>query len=97
MERQGRQLGTKAMIELLQLGGRHGHARLRKAIDSALQLGCTDAAAVRHLMTADDLVHQRPVCWWRSAAHSASTSACCHTCGPMTSCWWPVRHDEPAF
>jgi len=61
MERQGRQLGTKAMIELLQLGGRHGHARLRKAIESALQLGCTDAAAVRHLMTADDLVHQRPV------------------------------------
>jgi hypothetical protein len=49
------------MIELLQLGGRHGHARLRKAIESALQLGCTDAAAVRHLMTADDLVHQRPV------------------------------------
>jgi len=24
-------------------------------------LGCTDAAAVRHLMTADDLVHQRPI------------------------------------
>ena len=60
MERQGRQLGTKAMIELLQLGGRQGHARLRKAIESALQLGCTDAAAVRHLMTADDLLHQRP-------------------------------------
>ncbi len=60
MERQGRQLGTKAMIELLQLGGRHGHARLRKAIEAALQLGCTDAAAVRHLMTAADLVHQRP-------------------------------------
>ena len=49
------------MIELLQLGGRHSHARLRNAIESALQLGCTDAAAVRHLMTADDLAHQRPV------------------------------------
>ena len=49
------------MIELLQWGGRHGHARLRTAIQSTLQLGCTDAAAVRHLMTADDLVHQRPV------------------------------------
>ena len=34
---------------------------MRAAIESALQLGCTDAAAVRHLMTADDLVHQRPV------------------------------------
>ena len=61
MKRQGRQLGTKAMIELLQLGGRHGHARLRKAIESALHLGCTDAAAVAHLMTADDLVHHRPI------------------------------------
>jgi hypothetical protein len=47
------------MVELLQLRG-HAHARLRKAIESAHQLGCTDAAAVRHLMTAADLVHQRP-------------------------------------
>jgi transposase len=61
MERHGRQHGTKAMIELLQLGSRHGYDRLRTAIESALQLGCRDAAAVRHLMVSDELVHQRPV------------------------------------
>ena len=47
MERQGRQVGTKTMIELLQLGREQGFARLRVAIEAALDLGCTDAAAVR--------------------------------------------------
>ena len=60
MERQGRQLGTKTMIELLQLGREQGFARLRVAIEAALDLGCTDAAAIRHLMAAETLVHQRP-------------------------------------
>lgn len=54
MVRQGRQAGTKAMIELLQLGRRSGHARLRAAIEEALALGCTDSAAVRYLMTTPD-------------------------------------------
>jgi hypothetical protein len=61
MERHGRQHGTRAMIELLQLGSRHGYDRLRTAIESALQLGCMDAAAVRHLMVSHELAHQRPV------------------------------------
>jgi transposase len=60
IERHGRQDGTRAMIELLQVGRRLGDARLRRGIESALQLGCTDAAAVRHLMASDGLVHQRP-------------------------------------
>jgi len=60
MERHGRQAGTRAMIELLQLGRRLGYARLTTAIEAALQLGCTDAAAVSHLMAADGLAHQRP-------------------------------------
>jgi hypothetical protein len=60
MERQGRQLGTKTMIELLQLGREHGFARLRVAIEAALDLGCTDAAAVQHLLAAESLEHQRP-------------------------------------
>jgi len=59
MQRQGRQLGTKTMIELLQLGREHGFARLRMAIEAALELGCTDAAAVRHLLAAETLVHER--------------------------------------
>jgi len=60
MERQGRQGGTKALIELLQLGSRHGYGRLRSAIEAALWLGCTDASAVRHLLAADGLAHERP-------------------------------------
>lgn len=54
--RQGRQAGTKAMIGLVQLGRTHGHDRLRAAIEEALALGCTDSAAVRHLVTATDRV-----------------------------------------
>ena len=60
IQRHGRQDGTRAMIELLQLGRRLGAARLRSAIESALQLGCADAAAVQHLMATDGLRHQRP-------------------------------------
>jgi hypothetical protein len=48
------------MIQLLQLGREHGFARLRVAIEAALDLGCTDAAAVRHLVAAETLQHQRP-------------------------------------
>ena len=47
--RHGRSAGTRAMVELLQLGRRQGQQRLRAAIEQALDLGCTDAAAVRHL------------------------------------------------
>ena len=36
-----------------------GHARLRAAIEQAVALGCADAAAIRHLITADDLVRAR--------------------------------------
>lgn len=60
MERQGRQLGTKLMIELLLLGREHGFGQLRVAIEAALELGCSDAAAVRHLLAAETLMHERP-------------------------------------
>ena len=60
IERHGRQAGTKAMIGLLQLGRTHGQAALQGAIDAALVLGCTDEAAVRHLVTAQSLEHARP-------------------------------------
>ena len=53
--RQGKQAGTKALIELLQLGKTCGHERLREAIEQALALGCVDVAAVRHLVTAHTL------------------------------------------
>lgn len=58
--RQGRQAGTKAMIELLQLGRRYGQERLRAAVETALGLGCGDAAAVRHLLLAPSVAHHQP-------------------------------------
>ena len=60
IERQGRAAGTKAMIELLQLGRHHGQDRLRTAIETALALGCRDAAAIRHLLAAPTLAHHPP-------------------------------------
>lgn len=55
MQRQGKQKGTREMIELLRLGRSHGQEKLRTAIEAALGLGCADAAAVRYLLTASQL------------------------------------------
>jgi hypothetical protein len=55
MTRHGKQGGTKEMIGLLQLVSTHGHDALRAAIESALATGCSDAAAVRHLLQAVQL------------------------------------------
>ena len=41
------------------LGKRHGWDRLQQAVEQALALGCTDAAAVRHLLTATELGRPR--------------------------------------
>lgn len=54
-QRQGKQTGTREMIELLTLGKRHGWDRLQSAIETSLALGCSDAAAVRHLVSASEL------------------------------------------
>jgi transposase len=59
-QRLGKQEGTRAMIELLLVGRERGYDRLEQAIAQALELGCTDAAAVRYLMQASELAH-RPV------------------------------------
>jgi hypothetical protein len=55
MVRHGRQSGTREMIELVQLGRQHGYTKLDEALKQALQLGCSDTAAVQHLMTRDQL------------------------------------------
>lgn len=57
IERLGQSAGTREMIGLLQLGRAHGQDALRRAIETALELGCGDSAAVRHLLTAPDLAH----------------------------------------
>ncbi len=53
--RRGRAAGTKEMIGLLQLGRAHGHEKLRTAIETALALGCSDSAAVAHLLSTPHL------------------------------------------
>jgi transposase len=53
--RHGKQAGTRQMVELLKLLREFGRDRLRGAIEQALVAGCTDSAAVLHLLHADDL------------------------------------------
>lgn len=55
--REGKQAGTRTMIELLQQGSKHGWERLKLAVQEALEIGCTDAAAVRHLLVYGELSH----------------------------------------
>jgi len=57
--RHGRSEGTREMIELLELGAGHGWDRLRVAVEQSLSMGCHDGAAIRHLLTAEQL--NRPV------------------------------------
>ena len=57
IERQGRQSGTRAMVELVRAGRESGYAKLTTAIEQALDLGCADVAAIRHLMISDQLRH----------------------------------------
>jgi hypothetical protein len=47
------------MIELLVLGKRYGWDRLQQVVEQSLALGCTDAAAVRHQLTATELTRPR--------------------------------------
>ena len=60
MERHGKQAGTRQMVDLLKLGKQDSRVRLQEAIETALETGCTDAAAVQHLFYARDL--HRPAC-----------------------------------
>ena len=56
-EKQGRQDGTRSMVALLRLGREFGYARLETAVAQAMELGCTDVAAIRHLLMSDQLQH----------------------------------------
>jgi hypothetical protein len=51
-QRQGRESGTRAMIDVLLLGREHNPARVRQAVEEALQLGCSDVGAVHYLLGA---------------------------------------------
>ena len=60
IERHGRQKGTKAMIEVLQLGRQHGPECLKTAVETAITLGCQDPAAIQHLLEAPSLTRVVP-------------------------------------
>ena len=55
--KQGRQAGARAMVTLIRMGREFGPAKLEASVVEALALGCTDVAAIRHLLMADQLQH----------------------------------------
>jgi hypothetical protein len=52
-QRQGKQEGTRAMIDVLLLARECGPAQVRQAVEEALELGCSDVGAVRYLLSID--------------------------------------------
>jgi hypothetical protein len=50
IRRQGQAAGTRAMIEIVELGKKHSYAALTEALDQAIQFECWDQAAVRLLL-----------------------------------------------
>jgi transposase len=50
-QRQGKQEGTRAMIDILLLAREQGPARVRRAVEQALELGCSDVASVRYMLS----------------------------------------------
>jgi hypothetical protein len=59
-QRQGKQEGTRAMIDVLLLAREHGAGRVRKAVEQALELGCSDVGAVRYLLSVSGQEQQPP-------------------------------------
>jgi hypothetical protein len=57
--RHGRQGGTRAMVALLRLGREFGATKLQASVEQALALGCTDVAAIHHLLMTDQLQHAK--------------------------------------
>jgi transposase len=55
--KQGRQAGARAMVAVIRMGREFGYAKLEASVDAALELGCTDVAAIRHLLMTDQLQH----------------------------------------
>ena len=49
-ERQGKQDGTGAMIEVLLLSREYGAPRVRRAVEEALDMGCSNVASLRYLL-----------------------------------------------
>ena len=52
-QHQGKQEGTRAMIEVLMLGREYGAPALQRALGAALEFGCSDVGAVHLLLRAE--------------------------------------------
>ena len=52
-EREGRQAGTRAMVDVLLLAREHGSQRVREAVEESLELGCANLSAIRYLLRVD--------------------------------------------
>ena len=48
------------MIDVLLLAREHGPARVRQAVEEALELGCSDVGAVRYLLSINGQAQQPP-------------------------------------
>jgi len=55
--RHGRQAGARSMVAVIRMGREFGHAKLEATVAEALELGCTDVEAIRHLLMDDQLQH----------------------------------------
>ncbi len=60
MFRQGRQNGTREMVEIIKLGKKRGYDPLQNAVAAAEELGCSDIGAVLYLLGAEKLKRQKP-------------------------------------
>ena len=58
-QRHGRSVGTREMITLVRVGSVTGWGRLIAAVEEALRLGVTDAAAVLHILNMPDPEQRR--------------------------------------
>jgi transposase len=56
-EKHGRQCGTRSMVAIIRMGREFGYAKLETSVAQAMVLGCTDVAAIRHLLMSDELQH----------------------------------------
>lgn len=60
VSRHGKASGTRQMIQVVRLVKQCGHAPLQEAVARALSTGCSDSAAIRHLVFANELARQQP-------------------------------------
>src|SRR5690349_1137003 len=57
IHRHGKQSGTRQMIQVIRSVREFGHTRAREAVETALSVGCSDVAAIHHLLSSENLTH----------------------------------------